>query len=201
MPSSKLKVAWFDAKKERHEAELRGERLTIGRVEADVEIADDQISRRHAAIEREGDGFVLVDLGSRNGTFVEGSRDRVSRRRLADGETILVGEARLRVAILAGEAAARAATAKKEGATVIAQLPSDLPIVLTVVAGPDRGQVFSPPKEKITLGRLPTNDVPLNDPSLSRLHATIKREKGGYAIYDENSRNGVWIGSPPRRMY
>ncbi len=197
MPSTRLKLAWFDAEKKRHEFELRGERLTIGRVEADVELDDDQISRKHAAIERDGDGFALVDLESRNGTFVEGSQDRVKRRRLADGETILVGKARLRVAILAGQAAA----VKAEGATVIAQLPSDLPIVLTVVSGPDRGQVFSPPKEKITLGRLPTNDVPLNDPSLSRLHATIKREKGGYAIYDENSRNGIYVGTPPQRIY
>ncbi|MGH7859868.1 MAG: FHA domain-containing protein, partial [Candidatus Binatia bacterium] len=81
------------------------------------------------------------------------------------------------------------------------QTPSDLPIVLTIVAGPDRGMVYSPWKPAITIGRLTTCDVPLNDLAVSRLQATIKREGASYWVYDENSRNGTDLGTPPKRVF
>jgi pSer/pThr/pTyr-binding forkhead associated (FHA) protein len=70
-----------------------GDRMTIGRREGN-EIAlpwDDEVSRVHAALERVGDDWVVVDDGlSRNGTWVNG--DRVTgRRRLRDGDVIAVG--------------------------------------------------------------------------------------------------------------
>src|SRR5512138_3657342 len=49
--------------------------LVIGRREdAQVQIRDDGVSRRHAAIEVKGSGAVLRDLGSANGTWVDGRR-------------------------------------------------------------------------------------------------------------------------------
>ena len=53
----------------------------------------------------------------------------------------------------------------------------------------------------VSIGRLTTADVPLSDPAASRIHATIKRESGGYWIYDENSRNGTFLGSPPNAVF
>lgn len=71
-----------------------GEReLTIGRrqgsgVRVDF---DDQVSRLHAALERVGGDWTIVDDGlSRNGTFVGGERLH-GRRRLHDGDVIVVG--------------------------------------------------------------------------------------------------------------
>ena len=57
-------------------AEFEGDRLTIGREPGvELELADDEISRRHAAITRSADGkFTVEDLGSRNGTYVNGKR-------------------------------------------------------------------------------------------------------------------------------
>lgn len=49
----------------------------------------DDVSRRHARIAAEGDGHVVTDLGSTNGTFVNGAA--VDRRRLAAGDRIRVG--------------------------------------------------------------------------------------------------------------
>jgi pSer/pThr/pTyr-binding forkhead associated (FHA) protein len=47
--------------------------LAIGRQEGlGVTLADDWVSRRHALIRRTGDEFVLEDLGSSNGTYVDG---------------------------------------------------------------------------------------------------------------------------------
>ena len=63
----------------------------IGRdPECDGIIRDDGISRRHVQVVREGSGaFVLEDLGSTNGVFVDG--ERVTRHRLVDGDKVLVG--------------------------------------------------------------------------------------------------------------
>src|ERR1041384_6825875 len=64
--------------------------LTIGRSpQADLQVADERISRIHCGIRLEGDTFVIKDLGSTNGTFVNDSR--VQESRLKFGDTIRVG--------------------------------------------------------------------------------------------------------------
>jgi predicted component of type VI protein secretion system len=73
-----------------HDIVLRGERMVIGRLKAcDVCLGDANASRQHAAIESEGTGWALVDLGSTNGTLVNGAK--VDRVRLRDGDVITVG--------------------------------------------------------------------------------------------------------------
>jgi FHA domain len=80
---------------ERHT--LNSAPLTIGRSrENDVSLdADEFASSRHARVEPRRDGVWLEDIGSTNGTFLNGSQ--VSRpRRLAPGDVIRVGETDLR---------------------------------------------------------------------------------------------------------
>src|SRR3954447_15021346 len=72
------------------------EELVIGRT-ASVEgrLADDpEILRQHARVMRSGEGYVLEDLGSMNGTFVNGNRLQTPHQ-LADGDQIEVGGTRL----------------------------------------------------------------------------------------------------------
>ena len=78
--------------------EIDRERLTIGRVaENDLQLADEQVSRHHAVIEvRDGGRVVLRDLGSRNGTFVNGLRLSGSHE-LSGGEQLSFGAEQLRV--------------------------------------------------------------------------------------------------------
>lgn len=69
---------------------LNGELLTIGRwPDNDIVLPDRMVSRHHAHIHREGDCYVLEDLGSTNGTFVNGAR-LGSRHRLDDGDRIQI---------------------------------------------------------------------------------------------------------------
>ena len=69
---------------------LDADRSVIGRLKgSDVEVDDPGASRRHAEIRRQGDDFVLVDLGSTNGTLVNGSR--VGERALDEGDRITIG--------------------------------------------------------------------------------------------------------------
>jgi len=63
---------------------------TIGRLpECTVTVADPNVSRTHAEIRPDGDGFIVVDLGSTNGTRVNGGR--IDRHRLADGDELSFG--------------------------------------------------------------------------------------------------------------
>jgi class 3 adenylate cyclase len=65
--------------------------LVFGRVNADVTIDDPLISRRHALIRPVGDALEVEDLGSLNGTWVNGERI-TSSRRLRPGDLIALGE-------------------------------------------------------------------------------------------------------------
>ncbi len=70
--------------------------LTIGRSDDnDVVVRDGRVSRRHARIVAEGNGFAIEDRGSSNGTFVNGTR--VKRGRLAAGASVVVGETVLEI--------------------------------------------------------------------------------------------------------
>jgi len=67
-----------------------GRALSIGRIpDVDLSLPDELTSRRHARIAWEGETPVVEDLGSTNGTFVNG--ERVKRRALAEGDRILIG--------------------------------------------------------------------------------------------------------------
>lgn len=73
-----------------HDVALTGERMVLGRLKAcDICLADANTSREHAALEREGRGWAVVDLGSTNGTLVNG--ERIDRVRLLNGDIITVG--------------------------------------------------------------------------------------------------------------
>ena len=69
---------------------ITGERAVLGRSrECELRVADLNVSRRHAEIRREDGAYWIVDLGSMNGTLVNGKQ--VERRRLDDGDRITLG--------------------------------------------------------------------------------------------------------------
>jgi hypothetical protein len=99
---------------------LDGARLTVGRAESnDIALpSDDTVSRMHAVLERYPTGWAVRDLGSSNGTFVNG-RPVVGEQRFADGDEIRIGQVRL---ILRGDEAA----ADDLKSTAVAELPPSL---------------------------------------------------------------------------
>ena len=73
---------------------IPGDSLTIGRgADNDLVLDLAAVSRHHAILERRGDAFLIRDLGSANGTWL--ATERVSRRSLDDGDTIVIGAAQL----------------------------------------------------------------------------------------------------------
>ena len=69
--------------------------VAIGRnPDSDILLEDPEVSRQHAEVRREEGVFVLVDLGSVNGTRVNGAG--VDERTLQDGDVITIGGATIR---------------------------------------------------------------------------------------------------------
>jgi FHA domain len=69
--------------------------MTVGTLESnDVVVEADGVSRVHAVFERFGDTWCVRDLGSRNGTFVNGGRI-IGERTLHPGDEIVLGRLRL----------------------------------------------------------------------------------------------------------
>ncbi len=75
--------------------ELGDDPVSIGRSpDSDIVLADAEVSRQHAEVRQRDGGYVIVDLGSMNGTKVNGVG--VRERRLEDGDVITIGSARMR---------------------------------------------------------------------------------------------------------
>ena len=109
--------------------ELTKEVSLIGRdVTNDVVIGDAEVSRQHSRITRTPGGYVLEDLGSTNGTFVNGER-LTTPRVLNPGDLIALGETvTLTFDATAPEAAATVATPAAESPeTVRDASPSPAP--------------------------------------------------------------------------
>jgi ABC transport system ATP-binding/permease protein len=142
--------------------------LTLGRAEDnDVVLADERASRHHARITRSDGQFVLIDLGSRHGTYLEGERVSRQSRPLESGDAIAIGDQVIR--FLAG----------RETRLASRELP-----VLGVGTVSFEG-------DQLTLGRDPQNDVVLSDPNVSRFHAEVVRGDDGIELVDLGSRNGT----------
>ncbi|MEO5633430.1 DUF3662 and FHA domain-containing protein [Gaiella sp.] len=64
--------------------------VVIGRSrECDLRVTDGNASRRHAEVRKDGDSYVVADLGSTNGTELNGRR--ITRETLTDGDRITIG--------------------------------------------------------------------------------------------------------------
>jgi pSer/pThr/pTyr-binding forkhead associated (FHA) protein len=68
--------------------------VRIGRTpDSEIRLGDTEVSREHARVFQVGEDYFLEDVGSRNGTFVDGAR--VSHHRLKSGEWVRVGTTHL----------------------------------------------------------------------------------------------------------
>jgi len=128
--------------------ELQQEEVYIGRdVNNDVVINDAEVSRKHARLILRSGGYVLEDIGSTNGTFVNGER-LMGPHMLRPGETITLGE-KVRMAFESGFDA---------DATVVAeaaQPPSYVPSP-SLVARPETYTPPAPaPQRQVYTGQVP----------------------------------------------
>src|SRR5579862_9321236 len=80
--------------------------IVVGRSsDLDMVLVEDMVSRKHARIAMQNDQIWIEDLGSTNGTFVNG--EKIKRARLKEGDRVLIGTSILKV--IAGDATSPAA--------------------------------------------------------------------------------------------
>ena len=133
---------------------------------------DDRVSWRHARLTPGGEGVTVDDLGSRNGTFVDGERVAASIV-VQPGSRVHVGDT---VLIVRGGNARETATA-----------------VVRVVDGADVGLEVEL-SGTLTVGRDPSAGLPLpDDAQVSRLHARLYVDGDEISLEDLGSRNGTFI--------
>ena len=81
--------------------------LVVGRENADLTVHDEEVSRRHLAVRPHEDGVELEDLGSTNGTFVDGARLSAVVV-VSTGARVTLGETELEIEIEVPEPSTRA---------------------------------------------------------------------------------------------
>lgn len=139
------------------------DRVIIGSGDScDIRIDDSKVSRRHCAVSKVPGGFLVVDLQSRNGTYLSGQRiDRETR--VSFGAPITLSKS--------------------------VSLPwDDVAYVLEA-----QEEEFPQPAKVVTVGRLPGNDIVLEDKTVSGRHARVIYDRGEVFVEDLGSRNGTYI--------
>jgi hypothetical protein len=96
-PSRTLALRFISGKYQGGEFPLGAQHeIIVGRSsELDMVLVEDMVSRRHARIECGDDQIVIEDLGSTNGTFVNG--EKIKRATLKEGDRVLIGTSILKV--------------------------------------------------------------------------------------------------------
>lgn len=72
------------------------------------------------------------------------------------------------------------------------RLPRDS-AMLVVRRGPNAGSTFVLEKDETTVGRHPDSDIFLDDVTVSRRHALVRRAGGGFEVSDAGSLNGTYV--------
>ncbi len=152
---------------------MQRDEATLGRGPGnDISLAAPTLSASHAMVCRQDDGWTVIDLRSRNGTFVNGRQ--IESAPLHDGDRVALGTDvaltfRLKPAALAVSSGGRPRT---QG---------------LVPHGP--GAVH------LTIGRSPQNQLVLDSPQISRQHAVLERPAEGapWSITDLGSMNRTYV--------
>jgi ABC-type multidrug transport system ATPase subunit/ABC-type multidrug transport system permease subunit len=148
----------------------------IGRAkDCDLVVSEAQVSSHHCRLTHLAGGFTLEDLGSTNGTYVNGVK-------IAPHEPVSVPHG-ARVTL---------------GGQVIMPWPVDA--IEPAVASSPHPPSLPGGVRQITIGRDPNSDVPVDLPTISWNHAVIREENGRHILEDCSSRNGTSIGELSNRI-
>jgi pSer/pThr/pTyr-binding forkhead associated (FHA) protein len=163
---------------------LTAEELSVGRSDDnDLCLSDPEVSRHHARFLNRDGGVAIEDLGSSNGTFVNGTRISAEVR-LDDGD---------RVSFAGVEVTFHdVATEPPPTEEIPPQQPARPPLPLAALEA-----IGLPPvlleADDTTLGRAVDNAVVLEDPAVSSHHAIIHWSAGDFILEDRGSANGTYV--------
>ncbi len=188
------KLVWLDpyTSKTREHPVCEGDKLTIGRSALnDIQIAEGHISRQHAVLACQDGAFTIDDVGSANGTFVNGVQV------YGENELTIGDEVHLFVSVL--KLLSATDRGPRDAADKVSAVAGDR-ASLRITRGPQQGQVFALLKEEMYIGRSTPNsnwEIALQDPTVSRPHAFLVKEGPVWKIYDLGSINGTAVNNQP----
>jgi len=185
------------------EVAFAGAELGFGRaLGADIRLPFPKVSARHARILREAGGYRVEDLGSSNGTRLDGRQlTPHAPETMAVGDALEIGGVEIR---FVGQNAGTEAIAAEAGTETLARrlvhdifeaCPPAECARLVVLSGPQQGRelVLSASGRVCKLGRGEGCDLVLADEDVSREHALFERGAGGIVVRDLGSKNGVEV--------
>lgn len=169
---------------------------TLGRAEENVVglFGDPGVQPRHAAIERHGNGYVLKNLAVQQGVLLNGQR--IEAAELHEGDRIKISDYELSFHLKRASAAGpRPAVLRQDGAPAAGSaVPPHAGRMATPCLVDAHGRRYElRPQAPTTLGRAIDNDVVVADASVSRHHASIMPQNGGFALRDLASQNGTYV--------
>jgi pSer/pThr/pTyr-binding forkhead associated (FHA) protein len=146
---------------------------------------DEFVSRNHVWVRRRSDGVEVTDLGSANGTYVNGTRVRAPAR-MQDRDVLRIGRIRLK---LTAPGEAGEATSTRENACVVESGP-----YLTIASQAFNGRRrFYLAGGDLVVGRDPASGIHVDDPGISRIHAAFRRRGRAVYIEDLGSATGTFV--------
>lgn len=163
-------------------------RNTIGRVNADILLPDPSVSRSHAAITLEGGACRIEDLGSTNGTLVNGRRLPPHEPCvLASGDEVAFGGMTLRLVLPPGFETSQEAPAVETDVAPAVSTPASL-------IAEETGVEYPIAVGTTTIGRRSANMLAFpGDPYLSGRHAEITFDGATLTFVDVGSTNGSFV--------
>ncbi len=167
---------------------LAHEEYGVGRAESNsIRLTDRNVSRNHAVLTKNGQGWVVKDLQSYNGTYVNGARV-VGEQGVHSGDVVQLADYRLEM--LDEGLVSAANVAAQPAVPPVHQRPNRL----VVVVGPQPGTEHPLDKEHFTIGRSEDATISVNHSSVSRVHAELfALGNGRFEIVDKASANGIRI--------
>jgi pSer/pThr/pTyr-binding forkhead associated (FHA) protein len=149
--------------------------LVIGRQAADVTIPDEELSRRHAAVRPVDQGVIVEDLGSLNGTYVDGER-LTAPVTLTSDATIRVGRSELALSVVSVERTRQPEGAGRDERTRLAPIaPVDGPPPPTLESEPAPAEPESAEPEVVE-PPAPAVDgpAPIPQPAVTRVRPVLQ---------------------------
>jgi pSer/pThr/pTyr-binding forkhead associated (FHA) protein len=138
---------------------------------------DGMVSKRHASISMAGGGFVIKDLGSTNGVWV--NKQKVGSAELHDGDEVRLGSTLL--------------TFEEHPIGIEAPvLPSPADAIRASLSIEGRSDEFRLPSEAV-IGKSLTSDIRLDHSSVARRHARVFLLDGAYFLEDLGSGGSTYV--------
>ncbi len=193
--SGLAKITWSDPRTNNTQEFVLAEGATaeIGRAASNnIHIPEQHVSRKHAVIRHVAGVFMISDLGSVNGTFVNDEQ-------INDAVPLISGDKiRLFVPVLTFSATVSEEDERRaeEKGTLITATVKTGQGKLIISNGSQEGQTIPLLLKDIRIGRATTKadwEIALEDVAVSRPHARMERVGDSWVIHDLGSANGTLV--------